>query len=35
MKRVILLILALVLTLSLMACRSKEPEDARLYSGAG
>lgn len=28
MKRVILLILALVLTLSLMACRSKEPEDA-------
>ena len=28
MKRVILLSLALVLTLSLMACRSKEPEDA-------
>ena len=28
MKRVILLILALVLTLSLMACRSKEPEAA-------
>ena len=28
MKRVILLILALVLTLFLMACRSKEPEDA-------
>ena len=28
MKRLILLILALVLTLSLMACRSKEPEDA-------
>ena len=28
MKRIILLILALVLALSLMACRSKEPDDA-------
>ena len=28
MKRILLLILALVLTLALMACRSKEPEDA-------
>ena len=27
MKRILLLILALVLTLALMACRSKEPED--------